>query len=653
MSSRQALQSGVAVASGLTHVFELPGLHVIIPVAGTTQPLNFSANSRRDGNEADATYWDTYAHFRPAVMALTKRFEIHDIWWGFGWNGWNSVEERRIAGVRLFEEIKRRYGDLLCDRLRLHFICHSHGGQLVNEAITMLDSDPLAMYWKVQSVTYLSTPFFREIHPLQMRHCAARGFTIVNVSNSYDLTQRIVAGFSIQNVQEFFARIAAHWLLFCDRTREAHFQKDVFKALAGAWLNAHEAGLVWANSIILAESLRPFVRSIRDEVTSLYGVPDTEMIASLLADIDKQLAVSARALKDRRSDSRSTFRYTRKTYLEDLGLTEWSSLLRRLNEFLWLDRAGESQILRWLTHFLTRYVVDHFEQPLAHPPIAAWDIPRTTRIVEVDVSPLDPFGPLDGSTCYRLTSESIARIARTTSLHLSINGETGASVKLPDPRLRPLTDTWFVGDLAFRSELERNLGNADVAAHWHTIREQAEKRKLDFGSFISFAEQAALTAMRARRRPTALLPLINLLISTFLEAQFDLLRYIHRVETVAKALKLFTWGSVDLLLAAFIRNCSDYGELIRDNYHHTTASTRETSADLTRAGVRPASDGGGFVYGSFEYFAVRAHSVSRMGKHEVMDRVFNALRASGTPLYDSNPPPPRSGSSTRRERVER
>lgn len=55
-------------------------------------------------------------------------------------------------------------------------------------------------HWKIKSITYLSTPFFQKKH--QLNHGKLhKDCKIINVHNAYDLTQQLVANFSLVNLE--------------------------------------------------------------------------------------------------------------------------------------------------------------------------------------------------------------------------------------------------------------------------------------------------------------------------------------------------------------------------------------------------------------------------------------------------------------------
>lgn len=213
-----------------------PVFDLIVLVAGTVDPVNTNASSfanssskleqqkekadpnttfvdrrtketaEKEGKPDDYDpnyYWAGNTDFiQPLVDFQTSYDHVH-VYRDYSWSGDNNVHNRVLAGAGLGESLAGlgkhpAVRTWLKYKVSLHFIGHSHGGNVINEVtkrIAKLGAWPAA--WKIKSVTYLSTPFFSTIHrPLTTRfHAKAR---ICNVYCQYDLTQTAIADFSLR-----------------------------------------------------------------------------------------------------------------------------------------------------------------------------------------------------------------------------------------------------------------------------------------------------------------------------------------------------------------------------------------------------------------------------------------------------------------------
>lgn len=173
--------------------------HLLFVIPGTTDPINLNESTL---NHASKHYWDQPFLDGLSAFAENYSFGKKDIV-HLTWTGDNQVDARQKAARDLLTMVMiKTYSERTRTgkRVNLHFICHSHGGNIINEFThyAMKDSDfPDTI--KVRSIVYLSTPFFRKqaqintdiLHP----HCR-----IVNAYNKYDLTQRFVANFSMHQM---------------------------------------------------------------------------------------------------------------------------------------------------------------------------------------------------------------------------------------------------------------------------------------------------------------------------------------------------------------------------------------------------------------------------------------------------------------------
>ncbi len=179
-------------------------IDIIVLTAGTVDPLNTQLN--RATSYGETGYWGEYPEF---MEQLDKYAEVYDhlaVFKAHGWSGDNTAENRRIAGAYLANRLcgangeKAYYAGYKKRAVNFHLVGHSHGGNVANEftrRIATLDEWPEE--WRICSITYLSTPFFRKLHQVDERRFSA-DCKILNVMNEYDLTQRVIADFSMYDL---------------------------------------------------------------------------------------------------------------------------------------------------------------------------------------------------------------------------------------------------------------------------------------------------------------------------------------------------------------------------------------------------------------------------------------------------------------------
>ena len=127
----------------------------------------------------------------------------------------NESKGKKEVSERLFDLILRTYPGWKKEEVHLHLIGHSHGGNVINQFTELIASKEMIAkstilkprkitefpkLWKVKSITYLSTPFFQKKH--QLNHSKLhQQCKIINVYNEYDLTQQLIADFSLVNLE--------------------------------------------------------------------------------------------------------------------------------------------------------------------------------------------------------------------------------------------------------------------------------------------------------------------------------------------------------------------------------------------------------------------------------------------------------------------
>lgn len=196
--------------------------HIYILVPGTTDPVNSFANiqhnpdskkqlglhettNRANSYKSTSMYWDD--KFYQGMVKLENNIDDFIIFDKFGWSGDNCVSNREVAGKYLVRRLympdkynKQGYYEPIKEKpVYFHLIGHSHGGNVINEMTKEIDKLPQwPEKWKVKSITYLSTPFFKKLHQVKVTtKVFHKDAQILHVYNDYDLTQNFLADFSM------------------------------------------------------------------------------------------------------------------------------------------------------------------------------------------------------------------------------------------------------------------------------------------------------------------------------------------------------------------------------------------------------------------------------------------------------------------------
>lgn len=199
-------------------------IDILMFVAGTTDP----GNTEGTKHKANTSYWkyidektkketkESLNNLWNKIKELRPQFtDLHIEGDFFSWSGDNDTKERIKASERLFDLLLRMYPGWKNQEVHLHLIGHSHGGNVINQFTELISSkDMIAKSsilkprkitefpkeWKIKSITFLSTPFFQKKH--QLNHGKLhKECKIINVHNDYDLTQQLIADFSLTNLE--------------------------------------------------------------------------------------------------------------------------------------------------------------------------------------------------------------------------------------------------------------------------------------------------------------------------------------------------------------------------------------------------------------------------------------------------------------------
>ncbi|WDF45909.1 hypothetical protein PQ459_13475 [Chryseobacterium sp. KACC 21268] len=199
-------------------------IDIVMFVAGTTDPINTTG----ERHQANTRYWqaidaelkrktkESLNNFWHKIQEIKLHYlNLHIEGEFFSWSGDNNTNERIVASERLLDVMLRTYRFWRNQEVHLHLIGHSHGGNVINQFSELITSREMIgksailkrnnftefpTPWKIKSITYLSTPFFQRKH--QLNHGKLHpGCKIINVHNEYDLTQQLIADFSLLNME--------------------------------------------------------------------------------------------------------------------------------------------------------------------------------------------------------------------------------------------------------------------------------------------------------------------------------------------------------------------------------------------------------------------------------------------------------------------
>ncbi|GHC50184.1 hypothetical protein [Ulvibacter litoralis] len=233
---------------------------IIMFVAGTTDPVNSTGLK----HQSNSDYWrmekEGIKNLRASVEDLKLQFiDLHIEAKSFSWTGDNNNENRTKGGEGLLDLFLRYYKGWLDEEVYLHLIGHSHGGNVINEFTNIIASDPnFPKKWQCRTITYLSTPFFKEQH--QLNHTKLHSnCKIINVHNEYDITQRFVADFSLKNLEVLIANFNKEDFEAAKaRIKETDFK--AFEHISDIVMNNHTEGpFLWGQTVILLDGIKQYL----------------------------------------------------------------------------------------------------------------------------------------------------------------------------------------------------------------------------------------------------------------------------------------------------------------------------------------------------------------------------------------------------------
>ncbi len=222
-------------------------------VAGTQDPINTKGLK----HEANANYWKGTENFLEGVKALKDAYnDLHIESEFYSWSGDNNTKDRNEGAARILDLLLRVYANWKKREIHFHLIGHSHGGNVINQFTELIaDNEDFPKSWSIKSITYLSTPFFKEQHQLNHQRLH-KDCKIINVYNEYDITQRFVADFTLKNleylIENFYDKKDLDDAL--KNLKEIDF--DVYTHLKDIVINNHTEGpAIWSTTHdLLAEA---------------------------------------------------------------------------------------------------------------------------------------------------------------------------------------------------------------------------------------------------------------------------------------------------------------------------------------------------------------------------------------------------------------
>jgi hypothetical protein len=251
--------------------------NIVVMVGGTTDPGNTdslirSASYQKPELEKDPDwYWRDNPELLKALKQLRKKYTNLHLFTAHGWTGDNGVTNRKVAGAYLANRLcggdgkNAYYQGLLKSEVSFHLIGHSHGGNVINELTReAATSKSWPKHWKIRSITYLSTPFFTRLHPVNVG-AFDKDCRILNVFCRYDLTQRVIADFSLNPMTDLLQLVGVEQLtckLQC-LTHGLGFDRQHFEALIKS-VNVEDTDKRWWG-------IDPTLMLDKDKGTWFYG----------------------------------------------------------------------------------------------------------------------------------------------------------------------------------------------------------------------------------------------------------------------------------------------------------------------------------------------------------------------------------------------
>ena len=366
-----------------------PPKDIVQFVAGTTDPVN----SKGLKNEANKDYWRGADNLWKHVTDLKPQFlDLHVQEEFFSWSGDNSTDERTKGAERLLDVLLRTYSNWKNKEVHLHLIGHSHGGNVINQFTEIIaESADFPEYWKVKSITYLSTPFFQEQHQLNPEKLHA-DCKIINVHNDYDITQRFVADFTLHNLEHLIGNFIEKDRLDAAMTAIKAIDMEPFDNLTDISINNHTEGpALWTamrDILIQAEILFDVIqKNIAFMGDRSIVSPEKQEFISIINDIHAFIMTRVNIFNQNVVNRDGG--YGRSEFLEDLSL---QTIMTEINRVLNITTdETDSFLLNFLDNIFTdkdNGLVSKIDDTSTSP---EKQVNGQFDIVDFDITDLDPY----------------------------------------------------------------------------------------------------------------------------------------------------------------------------------------------------------------------------------------------------------------------
>ncbi|WNG15464.1 hypothetical protein [Cystobacter fuscus] len=413
-------------------------INIIVLVAGTVDPLNMDSSTRaasysRSGLAQDTNwYWSDDTQLIQDLERLRESHKNLHVFTEHGWSGANAVDNRKVAGAYLADRLAGQGGEsayyqgFLKREVNFHLIGHSHGGNVINE-LTQRAAEVWPKNWRIRSISYLSTPFFKKKHQVRTEafHPDCK---ILNVINQYDLTQRVIADFSLLNLHGLTER--AEFVDFKQRADTIHF--DVSRLAALGTVRPRSVGKNWydvnplvmepRSAALLYDECIRFLDDLQRATPSLRGlvgllnreldfpvakglgacrrkVLSDGLTARFQAGIDKLEGSLTRTLSALRARRKSNA-YPLVGFFRDLAGSQ-QSLLGVLANLLWVDRQSlMGPLLELICDSLVEQI-DSFECASESPAAQLRGSAYASSLEQLDVTRHDEYSRMNGDAAVR------------------------------------------------------------------------------------------------------------------------------------------------------------------------------------------------------------------------------------------------------------
>jgi len=382
--------------------------HVLFLVPGTTDPVNINEYYSGD---ASMGYWDDtfledmelFISDRAIHESVRAGYDTSDFHTVFRWSGDNNFCSRYAAAKKLYNQIVSFYKVTENKHIPvyIHFICHSHGGNVINEFTNIAaESKSYPKHIKIKSITYLSTPFFMDQaqldHKILHPNC-----TIVNVFNKYDLTQRFVANFTMHYmpvlVKTFDEDIDFHKAI--KTLKETPFLQLGASAaatdLTRGILSIAIGHDLWQSLLTMFNVIEIIVSRITQNIETLnedypeFITPEIKNeVLSVVDGLTKSLSIIQKKLKQRMSKNIALRNYSVASLIVDIGSGVFD-LLSKINKLI--NFKSQESLESNLTDLINKIIlnqIDKFDDTTDTP---KEQIKGKFKQVDIDVTKKDPY----------------------------------------------------------------------------------------------------------------------------------------------------------------------------------------------------------------------------------------------------------------------